>query len=321
MAVYTILSDDDISSLLSAYDLPALATAEGIRSGIENTNYKLTLADGTRLILTLFEKRVNEAELPFFASLMDELSSGGIPCPRPMHARDGQALRRVRDKPAMMVTFLEGTSVTSIRSQHTEELGRQLARLHLAGMACGPSRRNDLSLAGWQQLCGKVAPRADEIAAGLGAMLQEEAAYQQEHFPSHLPQGIIHADLFPDNVFFDAKDRLTGIIDFYFACNDMLAYDVAICLNAWCFDKEGEFALACARALLRGYNEVRPLSGAELEALPVLARGAALRFLLTRTHDGLFPVAGALVTPKDPLEYIRKLRFHRSVKHHGEYGL
>lgn len=321
MAVYTELSHNEVQSLLDEYDVPPLAQAEGIRAGVENTNYKITLQDGTRYILTVFEKRVNEADLPFFVGLMDTLSKGGVPCPRPLHARDGNALRRIKDKPAMMVTFLQGASVTAIQNQHMDELGQHLARMHLAGINHTLTRKNALSLEGWESLADKVTPRADEITTGLGNTLREEITYQRTHWPSHLPHGVIHADLFPDNVFFGTGDKLTGIIDFYFACNDMLAYDIAICLNAWCFEKGRDFNITRARALLRGYNEIRPLSEQELEALPALARGAALRFLLTRTHDWLFRVKGALVTPKDPLEYLNKLRFHHSVKHHGEYGL
>jgi homoserine kinase type II len=321
MAVYTELTQDEIQTLLNDYDLPKLAAADGIRSGVENTNYKLTLQDGTKRILTLFEKRVAEADLPFFAGLMEQLAAKHVPCPMPVHARDGAALRRVKNKPAMMVTFLEGASTSSIQNPHMTELGRHLANMHLGAAGFPLARPNALSLSGWQTLCAKILPRADEIVAGLADVLHEEIQYQEAAWPAHLASGVIHADLFPDNVFFDKDAKLTGLIDFYFACNDMLAYDIAICMNAWCFEKGRDFNITRAKLLLRGYNDVRPLPEAELAALPVLARGASLRFLLTRAHDWLFPVAGALVTPHDPLEYLRKLRFHRTVKHHSEYGL
>ncbi len=321
MAVYTELSLDDVREILSAYDVPALTAADGIRSGVENTNYKLTLQDGSKRILTLFEKRTSEADLPFFVGLMEQLARQNVPCPMPVRARDGEALRRVKNKPAMMVTFLEGASVTSIQNQHTHELGIHLARMHLAGLDYTTPRANALSLEGWQSLLTKILPRADEIAEGLARELEAEMRTLETVWPKHLTRGVIHADLFPDNVFFGADGKLTGLIDFYFACNDMLAYDIAICMNAWCFEKMRDFNITRAKLLLRGYNEVRPLPEAELEALPILARGAALRFLLTRAHDWLFPVAGAMVTPHDPLEYLRKLRFHRTVKHHREYGL
>lgn len=323
MAVYTELCDDEIRDLLAAYDLHALAQADGIRSGVENTNYKLTLVDGTRLILTLFEKRVAEADLPFFAGLMEQLAKAGVPCPSPVRAKDGAVLRQVKGKPAMIVTFLEGASVSvsTIENQHLSELGTHLARMHLAGQSYAVPRANSLSVEGWKSIIAKILPRADEIAPGLAGELQTEIAFLQSTWPKNLASGVIHADLFPDNVFFAKDGTLSGIIDFYFACNDMLAYDIAICMNAWCFEKYRDFNITKAKLLLRGYNDVRPLPESELEALPVLARGASFRFLLTRAHDWLLPVAGAMVTPHDPLEYWRKLRFHRQVQHHSEYGL
>lgn len=321
MAVYTELPLEDIRVLLNDYALAPLALAEGIRAGVENTNYKLLLEDGRKLILTVFEKRVNEADLPFFVGLMERLSERGVPCPSPLRARDGEPLRRVMDKPAMLVTFLEGASVTAIQGPHMTELGHHLAGLHEAALGYERKRPNALSLAGWQNLLDKIYPRLDEIELDLGSELQGELTYLSTFWPHQLQTGVIHADLFPDNVFYGSDHYLSGIIDFYFACNDMLAYDLAICLNAWCFEKTHEFNITRARRLLRGYNTVRLLPEEELQALPLLARGAALRFLLTRAHDWLFPVEGALVTPKDPLEYLRKLRFHRQVKHHKEYGL
>ena len=321
MAVYTALADEEIREFLSAYDLPPLAQAEGIRAGVENTNYLLTMQDGVRYILTLFEKRVNEADLPFFAGLMERLAQAGVPCPSPLHARDGTLIRRVKDRPALIVTFLEGKSISGIQNPHMSELGAYMARMHMAGQGYELKRANALSLDGWRTLLAKVAPRADEIIPGLASELQIEMQALEASWPKALPRGVIHADLFPDNVFYDGLHKLTGIIDFYFACEDFLAYDLAICLNAWCFEKLYDFNITKAQLMLRSYNEVRPLSEEELAALPVLARGAALRFLLTRAHDWLFRVEGALVTPKDPMEYVKKLRFHRSVTHHSQYGL
>jgi homoserine kinase type II len=321
MAVYTELSDDEIRAFLGAYTLAPLARAEGIRSGVENTNYLLVLQDGTRLILTLFEKRVAEEDLPFFAGLMERLAAKGVPCPMPLTAKDGQAIQRVKGKSAILVSFLEGKSTTAISNAHMSGLGAAMARMHLAGQGYERTRANALALAGWGSIVKKITPRADALAPGLAKELESEPQALATLWPKHLPAGVIHADLFPDNVFYDTDDRLTGIIDFYFACNDFLMYDLAICLNAWCFEKASEFNITKARHMLRGYHEVRALSEEELAALPVLARGAALRFLLTRAHDWLFPVEGALVTPKDPLEYLKKLRFHRGVRHHKEYGL
>lgn len=321
MAVYTTLSDDEIRDFLRAYDLPLLDAARGIQAGVENTNYLLTLKNGARYILTLFEKRVAEADLPFFTGLMERLAARAVPCPRPIHAKDGSVITHVKNRPAIIVTFLDGQGAGAIQNAHMSGLGAHMARMHLAGQGFERERPNALSLAGWQALLAKIAPRADELAPGLAAELQAEMQALSAAWPKDLPRGVIHADLFPDNVFYDEKGGLTGIIDFYFACTDFLAYDLAICLNAWCFEKVYEFNITRARLMLRAYNEARSFTEAELAALPILARGAALRFLLTRAHDWLFPVEGALVTPKDPLEYLRKLRFHRGVKHHGEYGL
>lgn len=321
MAVYTALSDAEIAAFLADYALAPLAKAEGIRAGVENTNYLITLHDGTRYILTLFEKRVAEEDLPFFAGLMERLAAAHVPCPMPLRTKGGAVIGGVKGKPAIIVTFLEGRAAGGIEPRHMGELGAHMARMHLAGQGYPVGRVNALSLDGWRTLLAKVAPRADEIAPGLAAELQQEMQALEAAWPRDLPRGVIHADLFPDNVFYGAGEKLTGIIDFYFACNDFLAYELAICLNAWCFERIYEFNITKAQLMLKAYNEVRPFSETELQALPVLARGAALRFLLTRAHDWLFRVEGALVTPKDPLEYLKKLRFHRSVKHHKEYGL
>ncbi len=321
MAIYTELSQEEIADFLSAYDLPPLLKAEGIRAGVENTNYQLVLKDGRKLILTLFEKRVNETDLPFFTGLMEHLAEKVIPVPKPLHGSDGNIIQRVKNRPAVIVTFLEGKEAAGIKARHLAELGACAARMHMAGSDYKPWRANDLSLEGWKKIFAKISPRLDEISAGLAEELDGEIRTLEEAWPAGLPRGVIHADLFPDNVFFNADERIAGIIDFYFACDDFLAYELAVCINAWCFEKDGRFNIAKSKALLENYHALRPLAGEELAALPVLARGAALRFLFTRAHDWLFRSAGALVTPKDPMEYLRKLRFHQSVIHHREYGL
>lgn len=321
MAVYTELSAGDINALLETYDLPPLAEASGIASGVENTNYRLTMRDGSRYILTLFEKRVKVEDLPFFVALMQRLAGQGIPCPMPVTARNGEALASVKDKPSLIVTFLPGKSALSLQPVHLRELGAGLAKLHLAASGLEGGRENALSFSGWNAVFGRIQDRLDTIAPGLALEIEAELRALAQVWPQGLPEGIIHADAFPDNIFYDERDRLSGIIDFYFACRDLLAYELAICLNAWCFERNGEFNITRAKHLLMGYNDIRPMSEAELDALPVLAQGAALRFFLTRAHDWLFPVEGALVTPKDPLEYLKKLRFHRAVAHHREYGL
>lgn len=321
MAVYTEVSDEELNAFVAGYDIGEVISFKGVAEGVENSNYMLRTdaGDGT-YFLTLYEKRVAPGDLPFFIGLMEYLAGRGISCPLPVHARDGQALRTLAGRPAAIVTFLDGVSVRRPRSQHCAGLGDGLARLHLAGADFPMQRPNALSVGQWRPLFLRCAAGADTVAAGLAAELEAELRELENNWPENLPAGIIHADAFPDNVFF-LHDRLSGFIDFYFACNDTLAYDVAICLNAWCFEADGAFNVTKARAMLAAYQAVRPLSAAEMAALPLLARGSALRFLLTRLHDWLFPVGGALVKPKDPLEYLKKLRFHRDISGPGAYGI
>ncbi len=319
MAVYTEVSDDELEAFLAGYDLGSPLSCKGIAEGVENSNFMLETERG-RYILTLYEKRTRREDLPFFLGLMEHLSERGVSCPLPVHGRDGQALREMCGRPAALVTFLNGMSARRITAGHCAELGAALATLHQAGRDFTLTRPNALSLAGWRKLFDDTAVRADEVRPGLAADLAAELAALQAAWPTDLPSGVIHADLFPDNVFFRG-DALSGLIDFYFACNDFLAYDLAICLNAWCFEPDGPFNATKARSLLSGYERVRRLSEAERDALPLLCRGSALRFLLTRLYDWLNHPPGAFVRPKDPLEYARKLRFHQGVKSVGEYGL
>ena len=273
-------------------------------------------------ILTIYEKRVNPADLPFFLSLLDHLSGKGIPCPPTVHGRDGEALRRIAGKPAAVQTFLSGVWPRRPQPQHCAELGAALARMHLAGLDFAMSRPNDLSLGGWSALIEATANEANDVAPGLADVIAIEYDYLNAHWPRDLPGGVIHADLFPDNVFF-LGDKLSGLIDFYFACTDQLVYDLAICVNAWCFEREAEFNTTKARRLLSSYNALcdRWNRASCRDAARVGARFAALRFLLTRLYDWLNQVEGALVKPKDPLEYLRKLRFHQRIDGVGAYGL
>ena len=319
MAVYTPVSAADLSAFLADYALGAPVALEGIAEGVENSNFHLATERG-RYILTIYEKRVDPADLPFFLGLMEHLARHGMPCPLPVQARDGTTLRRLAGKPAAIVSCLDGRWPRRIAVEHCAALGEALARLHLATSDFTLTRRNALSFAGWHSLFQGCRGKAHAVEPGLEAEIAAELAHLAAVWPEDLPQGVIHADLFPDNVFF-AGDRVTGIIDFYFACNDLLAYDVAICLNAWCFEPDGEFNVTKARALLQGYRRHRVLSAAEVAALPVLARGSALRFLLTRLYDWLHQVEGAKVVPKDPREYLKKLRFHRAVAGPAAYGL
>ena len=319
MAVYTEVSDDELNAFVAQYDIGRVASCKGIAEGVENSNYLLHADDGA-YILTLYEKRVARRDLPFFLGLMEHLAGHGIACPTPIKGRDGVALRELCGRPAAIVTFLEGLWPRRPTPRHCQLLGEALARMHVAGRDFAQRRPNDLSVAGWRRLFEATAGRAHEVGAGLAEELAAELAVLEARWPVALESGVIHADLFPDNVFF-LGDRLSGIIDFYFACDDFLAYDLAICLNAWCFEGDGSFNVTKARLMLTAYGKARPVSAAEIDALPLLARGSALRFLLTRLYDWLNHPDGALVKPKDPLEYLHRLRFHAGARGPGAYGL
>ncbi len=314
MAVYTEVSDEALRAFLSDYALGELLAFRGIAEGVENSNYALKTERGD-FILTLYEKRVDPAELPYFLGLMDHLAGRGLACPTPVTGRDGAALRSLAGRPAAIVTFLPGVWPRRVRPEHCAPLGRALAEMHVAGAGFAGVRPNALGPAGWAPLLDGCRAGGDDVQPGLIAELDSALASILSAWPAEgtLPRGQIHADLFPDNVFFlpgaDARPRVSGLIDFYFACTDLLAYDVAVCLNAWCFEPDYAFNVTKARALVQAYDSVRPLSAAERAALPVLCRGAALRFLLTRLYDWTHTPPGALVTRKDPLEYLRKLRF------------
>lgn len=323
MAVYTEVSDEALRQFLTEYALGELVAFRGIAEGVENSNFSVRTTRGD-YILTLYERRVDPAELPWFLGLMEHLVGHGLACPEPVRGRDGQALRALAGRPAAICTFLPGVWPRRVRPEHLAPLGEALARLHLAGADFAPVRPNALGPAGWAPLLERCRADGDAVQPGLVAALDEALAGILAEWPAALPVGHIHADLFPDNVFFmeeaGAGPRVSGIIDFYFACTDILAYDIAVCLNAWCFEADFSFNVTKARALLRGYAAVRPLSGEERAALPVLARGAALRFLLTRLFDWVNTPEGAMVTRKDPLEYFRKLRFFLSAENAEAVG-
>jgi len=319
MAVYTEVGDEDLVQFIAQYDLGEALSLKGIAEGIENSNFLLTTTQGP-FILTLYERRVKPDDLPFFLGLMEHLAEKCIPCPVPVHGRDGEVLRSLCGRPAAIVTFLAGMWPRRVTPEHCAEVGRALADMHLAGVDFPDARMNDLSVDSWRLLLGRSEDQADEVQGGLAADLSAELDVLEAEWPSGLPVGVIHADLFPDNVFF-RDGRLSGVIDFYFACTDLFAYDVAVCLNAWCFEPDGSFNVTKAKRLLTAYRGVRDFSDRELAALPLLARGAAMRFLLTRLYDWLYTPADALVTKKDPLEYWQKLRFHAGVRGPGDYGL
>jgi homoserine kinase type II len=319
MAVYTDVAAEDLVPFLAGYDVGELLAYKGIAEGVENSNFLVHTSRGY-FILTLYERRVAERDLPFFLGLMEHLASKGITCPQPVKNRSGETLGRLAGRPAAIVTFLDGMWIRRPSAAHSGALGEALARLHLAGADFAMRRENALSVRGWRQLYAVCGERANTVQRDLQTVLATELDWLEREWPRGLPQGVIHADLFPDNVFF-LGDKLSGLIDFYFACTDTLVYDVAICLNAWCFEADHSYNVTKGRALLANYAKTRPLSATEWEKLPLLARGAALRFLLTRLVDWLDVPPGALVRPKDPLEYLRKLRFHQKVTSARDYGV
>jgi homoserine kinase type II len=319
MAVYTDVAAEELSAFLSGYDIGDLLSYKGIAEGVENSNFLLHTTGG-HFILTLYERRVAVADLPFFLALMEHLAARGITCPQPVKNRAGAMLGTVAGRPAAIITFLDGLWIRRPGPAHCAAVGEALAQLHRAGADFPLKRINALGLQGWRPLYDGAADRADRVQPGLCDLIERELAVLERDWPRNLPQGVIHADLFPDNVFFLGAE-LSGLIDFYFACTDTLAYDVAVCLNAWCFEPDHSYNVTKGRALLSAYARTRELSPAEWDALPLLARGAALRFLLTRLVDWLNVPPGALVRPKDPHEYFRKLRFHQAVGSVRDYGV
>ncbi|SDO57116.1 homoserine kinase [Afipia sp. GAS231] len=319
MAVYTDVAAEDLAEFLKGYDIGELLSYKGIAEGVENSNFLLHTSKGA-YILTLYEKRVAVGDLPYFLSLMAHLAERGVRCPQPAKNRKGEVYSELAERPAAIINFLEGVWPRRPNAAHCTGVGEGLAKMHLAGRDFPLFRKNPLSVAGWRPLFDLAAPRADSVQPGLRDFIARELDHLETCWPADLPVGVIHADLFPDNVFF-LGDKLSGLIDFPFSCNDILAFDVAICLNAWCFEPDHSFNVTKARALLNAYGRERQLSVAEQEALPLLARGAAMRFLLTRLVDFLNVPTGALVKPKDPLEYVRSLRFHQSVESVRDYGV
>jgi homoserine kinase type II len=319
MAVYTEVTDDQLEAFVGSYDLGRILSCKGIAEGVENSNYLLHVERGY-FILTLYEKRVEEKDLPFFLGLMEHLSTRGLTCPQPVKNREGNALGNLCGRRAAIVTFLDGVWHRRPEVRHCAALGEALGKLHKAGADFTGHRANTLTLTQWPRLFETVALRADDVQQGLASFISDELDFLHKSWPVNLPAGIIHADLFPDNVLF-LGDALSGLIDFYFACTDFFVYDLAICLNAWCFEPDLSFNITKGMALFSGYERMRKLQPVEIEALPVLVRGAALRFGLTRLVDWLNRPEGAMVRPKDPLEYVEKLRFHRKIESARELGL
>ena len=318
MAVYTAVSETDIKRIESLYGFRGVQL-KPIAEGVENSNYLLT-HENDRTILTLYEQRVAKSDLPFFLGLMQHLAKKKVPCPLPIPGTDGAVVHEIAGKEAAIVSFLSGKSVTRSYPEHCREVGKHLAQMHLAGEGFSISRKNALSLPAWPVMWNAITAKAEKEWSGTSTIIDAQMKRLQTEWPTQLPKGIIHADLFPDNVFFEGE-ALSGIIDFYFACNDMLAYDLAICLNAWCFEPNYEFNITKSQRMLEGYATLRPLSAEEKAAFPILCLGAAMRFLMTRMTDWLNPKPDALVTPKNPMEYFQKLKFHATAKDFHAYGI
>ena len=317
MAVYTKVDDQTLAEFLDKYDAGQATSFKGIAEGVENSNYLLSTTK-EQYILTLYEKRANPEDLPYFLNMMEHIADKGLPSPRPIRDRSGKALQTLSEKPACLISFLSGVSVDQTSDAHCAAAGEALALMHNALSDFPETRANDLSLSGWKNLIENTLKKADSVSQGLSDFISEEFTYLEANWPDGLPSGTIHADLFPDNVLFTGH-KVTGIIDFYFGCTDALAYDLAICVNAWCFDENHRFVPSRAKRLIEMYDTHRSLTPAELEVFPILCRGAALRFLLTRLYDWLNPVEGAVVNPKDPLDYKKRIEFHRSVKDTASY--
>lgn len=322
MAVFTPIDESMLRDFLAEYPFGDLVQFRGIQAGVQNTNFVVETEQNS-FILTIYEDTatgVSPADLPYFLSLMQHLSGHGLACPTPIARVDGSLYGHLADKPAALVSFLQGRGTITPKPQYCRNAGAALAQMHLAGKDFHLMRANDQGLDNWISLFEKCADRADEVTSGLSDLIAGELIYLQKHWPQDFPAGVIHADLFPDNVFF-INGEVSGLIDFYFACHDIWAYDLAIMLNAWCFEADVNFNITKARALLAGYQSVRPMSQAEIDTLPILARGAAMRFLTSRLHDWLHQPEDALLVPKNPVDYLRRLRFHRHVKSAADYGL
>ena len=311
MAVYTKVSKGEIQSILSKYDVGKLIKYEEIQEGIENSNFKVTTTDGT-FILTIYEKRVKEEDLPYFINLMDHLSSNGINCPKPVKDKSGEIFQNISNKKSILVTFLSGNSLKFINKGHCFELGKNLANFHIQGLKFKGKRENDLNYRSWHQLFRKGITKNNLYKKSLLNEIEQIIKKTVDDWPSDLENGHIHADLFPNNVFF-TNNKLSGIIDFYFACYDILAYDIAICINSWCFNENGKFSQSNLEALLLGYSEIKKLRDNEKENLLLLTKGAAIRFFLTRLFDWYNTPSDANVKKLNPNEYLDKVLFFNKI--------
>tara|TARA_B100000700_G_C14945348_1_gene808893 strand:+ start:38 stop:1006 length:969 start_codon:yes stop_codon:yes gene_type:complete len=320
MAVYTKLSEIKIKELFSKYNLGEILNYKEIKEGIENTNYFIQ-TNKNKFILTLYEKRVEEKDLPFFISLMKNLFDKNFPSPEPMINKNGNYISEISNKKAAVVSFLNGNAKKNLSPNDCYEVGIHAAKLHEITKNLSGKRENKLSVSSWRTIYNKVKKNCSKIHPNLSLVVEKSLDEIESGWPKNLPAGIIHADLFSDNIFFK-ENKLSGIIDFYFSCNDYFAFEIAVCFNALCFEGEKEnlsFNVTKAKKFIDGYSTLRPLTEDEKKSLKILCQGAAIRFLLTRVFDYLNLTEGALVKIKDPIEYLKRLEFHDSVKNYQDY--
>ena len=317
MAVYTKLEHQEVEQFLEQYNINNFKDYKGITEGVENTNYFIKTSEQD-YILTIYEKRVDENDLPFFIKLLSSLSDNRFPCPKPIANKNNEKINKIKNKNAALVTFLNGQSKNKITSEDCFEIGKITAQLHEITKKFKISRKNNLSIESWQNIFEKTIKKKIDLDESIIKKTNNYLNFLKDKWPKNLPEGIIHADLFPDNIFF-TKNKVSGIIDFYFACNDFFAYEIAICLNSICFDNNSTFNMTKAKNLIDGYSSIRTLGEDEKKYLPILCMGAAMRFFLTRLYDFYNTDNKADVKIKDPFEYFKKIEFHSTIKNFNEY--
>ena len=320
MAVYTKFTKENIEEILLNYSIGKLNFHEGIKEGIENTNYFLLVND-KKYILTIYEKRVKVEDLPFFSKLMTDLNKSGFECPIPILNTDNNPVTEFKNKKLMIVSFIEGKAKKILSPENCKSVGIKTAKMHEITKKFKIKRKNDLSIQSWRKLFDSIKDKSVKIHKELPKLIETNLLDVEKNWPIDLPEGIIHADLFNDNIFFK-ENKFSGIIDFYFSCNDFYAFEIAICFNALCFEGSQNnlsFNVTKAKNFIDGYNEVRKLSEKEMKYIKVLSQGSALRFLLTRVFDALNTVEGAIVKVKDPMEYLKRLEFHKNSKNFEDY--
>ena len=319
MGVFTHISKENLNTFLEDYNLKEVQSFEGINEGIQNTNYKIKI-DTKDFILTIYENINNTDDLDFFLSLMNYLSSKGIKCPIPIENSKSNYVGEIKSKPAALLTFIDGKSTLNIKKDHTFEVGKVLAEMHLNTKDFPLEKINDLSVDGWEKLLIKNKNKIDKFEKNLYKKIEDKIIIIRKKWPKDLPSGVIHADLFPDNVLF-RDGKVSGLIDFYFSCNDYFVYDLCICINAWCFNYKNEFQIDLFQNLLKGYQSIRKLEEEEINVIPLLCHASSLRFLLTRIDNWKNKNDLDIVNYQDPMEFLKRLEFHELNKNLGNYNL